>query len=293
MNVRHIGSAAALAVGSCLVLGLGGCGGSEGVNSGASSPTNVVVKREKAGGSAAAAPTSTPAAGAQPAATGGVGTLKGRVVFQGTAPVLQPLIQKGQNVKDAVCAKETIPDQKLVVDSSGGVANVVVFLAKAPAGAAVPPPPTEVADFDNKGCHFVPHVLLIRVGQPVKILNDDFPLQHNTHTLPQRTAGFNSTIPKEGKEFTYSKPEPEPCEVKCDIHAWMHGWHFPLDHPYAAVSGPNGEFEIKNLPAGQHSFRVWAEGAVGHYLNRNLSVTVKPGETTNVEIKYDAASFAG
>jgi plastocyanin len=293
MNVRHIGSTAALAVGSCLVLVLGGCGGSEGVNSGASSPTNVVVKREKAGGGAAAAPTSTAPAGGQPAATGGVGTLKGRVVFQGTAPVLQPLIQKGQNVKDAVCAKETIPDQKLVVDSSGGVANVVVFLAKAPAGAAVPPPPTEMVDFDNKECHFIPHVLLMRVGQPVKILNDDFPLQHNTHTLPQRTAGFNSTIPKEGKEFTYTKPEPEPCEVKCDIHAWMHGWHFPLDHPYAAVSGPNGEFEIKNLPAGQHSFRVWAEGAVGHFLNRNLSVTIKPGETTNVEIKYDAASFAG
>jgi plastocyanin len=253
----------------------------------------VVVKREKAGGPAAAAPTSTAAPGAQPAATGGVGTLKGRVVFQGTAPVLQPLIQKGQSVKDAVCAKETIPDQKLVVDSSGGVANVVVFLAKAPAGAAVPPPPTEVADFDNKGCHFVPHILLMRVGQPVKILNDDFPLQHNTHTLPQRTAGFNSTIPKEGKEFTYTKPEPEPCEVKCDIHAWMHGWHFPLDHPYAALSGPNGEFEIKNLPAGQHSFRVWAEGAVGHYLERNRSVTIKPGETTNIEIQYDAASFAG
>jgi len=293
MNVRRIGSAAALAVGSCLVLGLGGCGGSEGVNSGASSPTNVVVKREKAGGPAAAAPTSTAAPGAQPAATGGVGTLKGRVVFQGTAPVLQPLIQKGQNVKDAVCAKETIPDQKLVVDSSGGVANVVVFLAKAPAGAAVPPPPTEVADFDNKGCHFVPHILLMRVGQPVKILNDDFPLQHNTHTLPQRTAGFNSTIPKEGKEFTYTKPEPEPCEVKCDIHAWMHGWHFPLDHPYAAVSGPDGKFEIKNLPAGEHSFRIWHEGAVGHYLSRGYKVTIKPGEKTNVDIKYDASSFAG
>jgi len=292
MNVRRIGSAAALAAASCFVLCLGGCGGNEGVNSGASSPTNVIVKREKAGGGAAAAPTSG-ATAAQPVATGGVGTLKGRVVYQGTAPVLQPLVQKGQNVKDAVCAKETIPDQKLVVDSSGGVANVVVFLAKAPSGAAVPPPPSDVVDFDNKGCHFIPHVLLMRVGQPVKILNDDFPLQHNTHTLPQRTAGFNSTIPKEGKEFTYSKPEPEPCEVKCDIHSWMHGWHFPLDHPFAAVSGPNGEFEIKNLPAGQHSFRVWAEGAVGHYLNRNLSVAIKPGETTNVEIKYDAASFAG
>jgi plastocyanin len=293
MNLQRFGFAAALAAGSCVVMSLSGCGGSEGVDSGASSPTNVVVKREKSGGGTAAANTqpTAPAGGAQPAAAGGFGTLEGKVTFVGTAPTLAPLMRQGQ-AKDPICAKETIPDQKLVVDSSGGVANVVVFLAKAPAGA-VPPPPTDVVDFDNKGCHFVPHVLLMRVGQTVKILNDDFPLQHNTHTLPQRSAGFNSTIPKEGKEFTYSKPEPEPCEVKCDIHSWMHGWHFPLDHPYAAVSGPNGEFQIKNVPAGEHSFRVWHEGAVGHYLSRGLKVTIKPGETTKVDIKYDASSFAG
>ena len=294
MNVRRFGFAAALAAGSCFVMPFSGCGGSEGVDSGASSPTHVVVKREKAGGGGAApaAPANAAAGGAQPAATGGVGTLTGTVTFVGTPPTLPPLMREGQ-AKDATCAKQTIPDQKLVVDSSGGVANVVIFLAKAPPGAAVPPPPTDVVDFDNKGCHFVPHVLLMRVGQTVKILNDDFPLQHNTHTLPQREAGFNSTIPKEGKEFTYTKPEPEPCEVKCDIHAWMHGWHFPLDHPYAAASGPDGKFEIKNLPAGEHSFRVWHEGAVGHYLSRGLKVTIKPGEKTNVDIKYDASSFAG
>jgi plastocyanin len=293
MIFRRFGTAAALAAGACFVMSVGGCGGSEGVDSGASSHTSVMIKRDKTGGAATTAPVAAAAPGVQPAATGGVGTLKGKVVFVGTPPTLQPLIQQGQNVKDAICAKETIPDQKLVVDSSGGVANVVIFLAKAPPGAAIPPPPTADADFDNKGCHFVPHVLLMRVGQPVKILNDDFPLQHNTHTLPQRTAGFNSTIPKEGKEFTYTKPEPEPCEVKCDIHAWMHGWHFPLDHPYAAVSGPTGEFEIKDLPAGEHSFRVWAEGAIGHYLSRGLKVTIKPGQTETIEIKYDAGSFAG
>jgi Polysaccharide lyase family 4, domain II len=295
MISRRIGFAAALAASASFVTYMAGCGGSEGVDSGASSRTTVTVKHEKAGGAAATTTTQTTTTSTSPPAggTGGVGTLKGKVVFVGTAPTLQPLITKGQNIKDEVCARETIPDQKLVVDSSGGVANVVIFLAKAPAGAAVPPPPTEAADFDNKGCHFIPHVLLMRVGQPVKILNDDFPLQHNTHTLPQRTAGFNSTIPKEGKEFSYGRPEPEPCEVKCDIHAWMHGWHFPLDHPYAAVTGPNGEFEIKNLPAGEHSFRVWAEGAVGHYLSRGQKVTIEPGKTATIEIKYDASNFAG
>jgi plastocyanin len=297
MKFQRLSTAAALVASAGLVTYFAGCGGSEGVDTGASSHTSVVVRHEKAGGGSAP-PANVqagggPAKAADGATTGGVGTFKGKVVFVGTAPTLQPLITKGQNIKDEICARETIPDQKLVVDSSNGVANVVIFLAKAPAGAAVPPPPSEPVDFDNKGCHFIPHVALMRVGQPVKVLNDDFPLQHNTHTLPQRTAGFNSTIPKEGKEFTYTKPEPEPCEVKCDIHAWMHGWHFPLDHPYVAVTGPNGEFEIKNVPAGEHSFRVWAEGAVGHYLDRGLKVTIEPGKTTTKEIKYDAGNFAG
>ncbi len=293
MNFPRSAQAAAWVAGTCLGLTLSGCGGSEGVDSGASSPSTVVVKRESGTATPAAQQAPAEQAGAK-AAPGGFGTLKGRVIFVGTPPVLTPLVQKGQNMKDGeVCAKEAIPDQKLVVDPSGGVANVVIFLAKAPADAKIPPPPSEPANFDNKACHFIPHVLLVRVGQTVKILNDDFPLQHNTHTLPQRSTAFNNTIPKEGREFVYDLPEPEPCEVKCDIHSFMHGWHFPLDHPFVAVSGQNGEFEIKNLPAGQHSFRVWAEGASGHYLKRNLPVTIKPGETTEIKIDYDASNYAG
>ena len=74
----------------------------------------------------------------------------------------------------------------------------------------------------------------------------------------------------------------------------MRGYLFPIDHPFAAVTGPNGEFEIKNVPAGEHSFRIWAEGANQHYLSRGLSLSrSSPGETTNLEIKYDASSFAG
>jgi plastocyanin len=294
MRVRRIGFAAALAASASLVTSLAGCGGSEALDSGASSHTTVVIKKEKAGGATA----STTQVGAEkgnapPTAAGGFGTLKGRVVFAGSPPTLQPLISKGQNVKDPICAKETIPDEKLVVGSDNGVANVVIFLPKPPPGAAVTPPPSEPATLDNKGCHFVPHVLLARVGQTVKILNDDVPLQHNTHIYSQRTDAFNSTIPKEGKEIVYKRAEPEPCEVKCDIHAWMRGFLFPIDHPFAAVTGPNGEFEIKNVPTGEHSFRIWAEGASGKYLSRGYNVTIKPGETTNVEIKYEAGNFAG
>ena len=169
------------------------------------------------------------------------------MVFVGTPPTLQPLITKGQKSRTQICARETIPDQKLVVDSSGGVANVVIFLAKAPAGAAVPPPPTEPADFDNKGCHFIPHVLLMRVGQPVKILNDDFPLQHNTHTLAAANGRLqqHDSQGRQGIHLQQARTGAVRSEVRHPLPGCTAGI-FRSTIPTRPSAGPNGEFEIKN-----------------------------------------------
>ena len=135
MISRRIGFAAVLAASASFVTYMAGCGGSEGVDSGASSRTTVVVKHEKSGGAAASsAPAPAEKSSTPAAAASGFGTLKGKVVFVGTPPTLPALIRKGQDIKDAVCAKETIPDQKLVVDAGNGVENVVIFLPKAPPG---------------------------------------------------------------------------------------------------------------------------------------------------------------
>lgn len=275
---------------------MAGCGGSEGVQSGASSATNVTIKHEKTKAETAASTKKAEEGTAPVAAAGGFGTLHGKVVFTGTPPTLQPLFGKGSSMKEPICVKDSaIPNETLVVGEGNGVANVFVFLAKAPEGVTVPPPPSTAVLFDQHDCRFRPHALLTRTDEQMKILNSD-PVLHNTHTHAKRNNDFNLPIPgpnKTGVDFEYKRPESEPIEVTCDIHSWMRAYHLPLDHPWAAISGPNGEFEIKNVPAGQHSFRVWHEAAVGHYLNRNLLVTIKPGETTNVDIKYDAGSYAG
>ena len=66
-----------------------------------------------------------------------------------------------------------IPNDKLIIGNGNGVANVFIFLPKAPAGVAVPPVPGDVVTFDQKGCRFFPHALLIRTDQTLKILNSD------------------------------------------------------------------------------------------------------------------------
>jgi hypothetical protein len=287
----------ALATGAFALTVAGGCGGSEGLNSGASSPTSVTIKHDKAKTENASPSKKGSEDAAAPAtAASGFGTIKGKVVFTGTLPSLGPLFAKGSSMKEPICVKDSaIPNETLVLGEGNGVANVFIFMAKAPEGVSVPAVPAGPVIFDQHNCRFLPHALLTRTNEAMKVLNSD-PVLHNTHTHAKRNNDFNVPIPgpnKTGIDFEYKKPEAEPVEVTCDIHSWMRAYHLPLDHPWAAISGPNGEFEIKNVPAGQQSFRVWQEAAVGHYLNRNLSVTIKPGETANVEIKYDASQYGG
>ena len=36
----------------------------------------------------------------------------------------------------------------------------------------------------------------------------------------------------------------------CNIHPWMDAYVWVFNHPYAAVTKPDGTYEIKNVPAG-------------------------------------------
>ena len=226
---------------------------------------------------------------------GGVGTFKGKVVFGGNPPALNDIVGRNAPVKDAeTCAAEAIPDERLVVGEDGGVQHVFVYLAKAPRGVPRAVPPEEPVIFDQKGCRFLPHTLIARAGQVVNILSDD-PIAHNTHTFPSKNTSFNQGIPPDdrtGTPMTYRKAENTPVSVKCDYHAWMSAWHLVLDHPYAAITNENGEFEIAELPAGMHKFQIWHEGADGGYVARNFQVEVPGGGTVEKTIEYPVSKFA-
>lgn len=265
---------------------LAGCGG------GASAMPTVRFKPSKAGeaapveGAVAAAPTE----GAATPAAGGIGALKGRVVYQGSFKPLALLYDKGAAPKDpAVCGLEAAPNESVVVND-GGLANVFIYLAKAPKGApaaAVPEPFL----FDQKHCVFKPHASIVRTGQVVKVLNSDA-VAHNTHTYPSRNSPFNQTIsPNEtvGVNLTYGKAENQPIQVGCDIHPWMVAFQLPIDHPYATVSAADGTFEIKDLPSGTHEFKVWHEK--GGQLEKALKVVIKADETTEIEIPVAATKL--
>lgn len=212
-----------------------------------------------------------------PVGEGGVGTLNGRVVYVGDFSPLAPLFAKGTATKDpSVCGAEEIPNESIQV-KNGGLANTFIYLEKAPKGAVVPPVGEPVV-FDQKVCIFIPHSMVVRVKQTIKILNADG-AAHNTHTYPKKGTVFNSVVQpndRNGVDLVYGQVEREPVSVGCDIHPWMQAYHLPLDHPYAAVSSEDGTFQIKDLPAGKHEFKVWHE--VGKMVEKSLVVTIKPGD---------------
>jgi hypothetical protein len=237
-------------------------------------------------------PEAAPTTEAAPA--GGIGDLLGTVVFEGTPPSLPPLSAAGADIRDKeVCAAAAIPDDSLIVNSgNGGIKDVFVWLEKAPAGATSAPAPGNVV-FDQKGCRFEPHALLVRTTQTIMVLNDDS-VAHNTHTFPKRNSGFNTVVKtneRTGVPLVYTKGEQIPLEVKCDFHSWMRAYHLPLDHSFAGLTDADGKFEIKGLPAGTHAFKIWQEKASGGFIERAYKITIKAGPN-EVKIPVAAAKFS-
>ncbi len=252
---------------------LSGCGE---LVSGANLKPTVRYKPSSTSDAAVESPASAGAA-AEVAGAGGFGTLKGKVEFAGSFSTLPPLYQKGDDVKDKdVCGAADAPNESILV-KDGGLANVFIYLRKAPKIPAVAAPASNII-FDQKYCVFKPHAMIMPVGQTIKVLNSDS-IAHNTHTFGVKTVPFNEVVPPNeavGKSLVYKQAEQMPIKVGCDIHPWMIAYHLPIDHPFAAVSAEDGTFEIKDLPAGKHELKVWHEA--GGLLEKALIVTINPGE---------------
>lgn len=226
----------------------------------------------------------------------GWGSVTGQFVFDGDVP--KPVVQRKKGdpaVKDpAVCAAMEHTNNDLVINPENkGIQNIFMYMRRA---KKVHPDLKESKEktvvFDQKGCTFFPHALVVRTDQKVLVKSGDA-VAHNTHTFPLKNQAVNFILApndRTGKEVSNPIAEILPTQVKCDIHPWMTAYWFVSDHPYAVVSDKDGKFTIENLPEGKNDFRIWHE-KVG-YLERKYSVDIKPGETLDLgQIKVDPAKF--
>jgi len=72
-----------------------------------------------------------------------------------------------------------------VVDE-GHLANVLVYVKDGLANRSFDPPQQRVT-IKQEGCRYVPHVVAVMTGQPVRFEDADQTL-HNIHPMPSRTA---------------------------------------------------------------------------------------------------------
>ncbi len=204
--------------------------------------------------------------------------ITGKVVLEGTPPG-NPVIKM---MSDPACVEANKADFKsetYVVDK-GGLENVFVYIKDGLGNKYIFDTPTEPVKLDQTGCHYVPHVLGVRTTQPLEIVNSDNTL-HNVHGMPETNREFNFGQPVPGVKKTVTFTAPEVLiPFKCDVHAWMNAYIGVVDHPYFAVSGGAGAFELRTVPAGTYTVE-----AVHEKLGRQ-SQTVTLGENDKKDITF-------
>lgn len=219
---------------------------------------------------------------AAPAGPTGTATIAGKVTFEGKVPPLPKLKMDA----DPACAQqhsEPVTAQNLVVSNKGVQYAFVVVTSGLPAGEY--PAPKTPAVIDQAGCMYAPHVLGVQVGQPVELRNSDATL-HNVNAKPGQSTPFNLAMPTKGMKITKTFTAPEiMVPVKCNVHPWMSAYIGVVAHPFFAVSGTDGSFGIKGLPAGTYTVQVWHE-SLG---TQTQTVTVADGESANTAFTFGKA----
>ena len=185
------------------------------------------------------------------------GSITGKITYDGNVPKLRPYDMGA----DPSCAAKhdggKAANQMLVLGDGNALANIFVQIKNPPAGDhKAPSTPVEI---DQDGCIYVPRVVGVMTGQTVKFKNSDGIL-HNVHGLPKVNREFNIGMPPSltEKDVTFNKPEPV-FKVKCDVHPWMSSYIAVMTHPYFAVTGTDGSFQIDNVPDGSYEIEAWHE----------------------------------
>jgi len=211
--------------------------------------------------------------------TTGAASVKGVVRFEGTPPKSKLISMSA----DPSCAKQhpsPVFAEEVMTDSKGDLQNVIVFVSEG-LGDRTFDAPTEPVVVEQKGCMYMPHVLAVRANQTLHLVNDDS-TSHNIHPTPANNREWNKAeLPGSTMDETFSRPEIA-IPVKCNIHPWMRGYIAVFKHPYFAVTGKNGSFDLSNLPPGTYMIEAWHE-KLG---TATQKITIGASETKNLDFVF-------
>ena len=121
--------------------------------------------------------------------------------------------------------------------------------------------PKDHVVIDQRKMAFIPHLVAVQQGTTVEFLNSD-PVGHNVYwpsvSGNKKLAHNLGTWPKgEKKPFQFN--DLGVASLLCNVHPEMSGYVVVVPTPYFAVTDKDGNFEIKNVPAGKYTLKTWSE----------------------------------
>jgi hypothetical protein len=210
------------------------------------------------------------------------GTVSGKVTYTGTPAHQKPIDMS----KEPSCAKQhatPITTESVVTGPNNALDNVVVYVSS---GAPDDGPPAQAVTFEQKGCQYLPHVLVMHTDQELKILNDD-QTSHNIHPMPKVNQEWNKSQPPGTPPISAKYDKPEFISVKCNVHPWMHGEFAVLKTNHYDISKDGGEFKLPNLPPGKYTITAWHEPDA----TQTADVTITGNETKEINFTFKLTPY--
>ena len=236
------------------------------------------------------------------------GTITGKVTFAGKAEEKEFLFAKFPNPK--FCPKnpnkEMVRGEKRILPtisvSGGGLAGAVVTVADIEDQAFVDG--YKGTDVIAAFCEFQPYTGVVVAMKNFHVENTDADpddpkslkgVLHNPHSFEVMGASsstiFNIGLAEKGskldKPATMRKAKNGSFfRLQCDQHEFMQSFFLPVTNAHFAVTGKDGSFELKDVPAGKHKLVVWHPGD-GKGMKTEVEVDVADGgkASVNTELK--------
>ncbi len=196
------------------------------------------------------------------------GALSGRVIVHGSPPEEKWLpVQKHRTF----CGEKR-PLGQYRVSPSGGVENVAVLLEAKGDFRSLPSQQNARVLLDNRDCEFVPRVQVTLPSAMLEVRNSD-PILHTAHAFQGNgKTAFHVALPHFRDRTRTQLPRSGLLRIVCDVgHTWMRAYILIASTPLTAVTGPEGTFEIDNIPPGHYRLKAWHE-ALGS-IEREVSIS--------------------
>lgn len=184
------------------------------------------------------------------------GDVTGTITLKGTPPAEKEITALKDDPNCGKLHTEAVKTRFYVVGGKGELGDVFVTLkglSGKSSGATA-----SALTIDQKGCEYLPYVATAQTGQKILVKNSD-PVLHNVHTQPAVAGNKESNQAQMAGagDITMQFDNPEPfLKFKCDVHPWMFAYVCVTDHPYAAVTGKDGTFALKNVPPGKYTLEA-------------------------------------